>query len=469
MPHYDVAIPEVRIDSKGEGMTSRTRSAIGALVFAALWMCVAPKFSRAQALREKEILAGADARIAKYRTGEAALRLLDADGRPVRKGSNVIIEQTRHKFLFGSNIFMLGRCRTPEDNQAYAERFAALFNYATLPFYWKMYEPAPGQPIWPTTEKIVEWCQAHGVTMKGHPLAWNTSEPAWLPGNPSQVMELQLARVTREVAHFKGQIDFWDAVNEATQYDREECLRNAPKLTAAIHKVGVSEYLNSVFRAAREANPTATLVINDYDTSQAYADKVISILVSDQGHPLYDVIGIQSHQHRGAWTVEKTWDTCERFAKFGKPLHFTETTFLSGEQGWELKKDNRNFPWVSTPEGERRQAEEVARFYKVLFSHPAVEAITWWDFSDQGAWQGAPSGLLRADMTPKPAFDALYHLIKETWWTRSQTKTRRGGEAEFHGFFGEYRVTITDRGRELKGSFSFDKTSGRPIEVRLNP
>jgi endo-1,4-beta-xylanase len=441
------------------------------LAFAAVFICLLawPMVVRAQALTEKEIISGADARIAKYRTGEAKLRLLDASGHPIRKGRRVKLEQTRHKFLFGSDIFALGRCRTPEQNQAYADRFAALFNYATLPFYWKMYEPVEGRPLWPATEKIVAWCQAHGVTMKGHPLAWNTSEPAWLPNDPAEVMRLQLDRVTRDVTHFKGEINFWDAVNEATHYDREECLTGAPKLTAAITQMGVIKYLHSVFAAARAANPDATLVINDYETGEAYADQVVSKLVDDQDRPLYDVIGIQSHQHGGAWPVEKIWDTCVRFARFDKPIHFTETTFLSGKEGWELKKADPSFQWASTAEGEKRQAEEAARFYTILFSHPAVTAITWWDLSDQGAWQGAPSGLLRVDMTPKPAYDALYHLIKEKWWTRAETKTGRDGAAEFQGFFGDYRVTVTDHGRTLTGTFTFDKATGMPIEVRLNP
>lgn len=425
-------------------------------------------FLRGQALTEQEILSGADARIAKYRTGEAALHLLDASGHQIRKGAKIEIEQTRHKFLFGSNIFMLGRCRTPEQNQAYEERFAALLNFATAPFYWWMYEPAEGQPIWPASEKIVAWCRAHGVTLKGHPLAWNFSEPRWLPEDPSRVMELQLGRVTREVSHFKGEINIWDAVNEATHFDREECKRQAPKLTAAIAQAGVPDYLRSVFRAARAASPSATLVINDYETGTVYVDQVISKLVDDSGQPLYDVMGIQSHQHAGAWPAEKLWNTCERFAKFGKPLHFTETTILSGQPGWELKRQNSNFQWESTPEGERRQAEEVARFYTILFSHPAVAAITWWDFSDQGAWQGAPAGLLRSDMTPKPAYGALYHLIKEKWWTRAETAVGPKGAACFHGFYGDYRVTFHDGARTLTGTFTFDQTAARPIEVRLS-
>ncbi|MCD6507549.1 hypothetical protein J7M22_13115 [Candidatus Poribacteria bacterium] len=48
----------------------------------------------------------------------------------------------------------------------------------------------------------------------------------------------------------------------------------------------------------------------------------------------------------------------------------------------------------------------------MLFSHPSVEAITWWDFSDRGAWQGTAAGFLRKDMSPKPAYERLTELVK---------------------------------------------------------
>jgi GH35 family endo-1,4-beta-xylanase len=195
--------------------------------------------------------------------------------------------------------------------------------------------------------------------------------------------------------------------------------------------------------------------------------KVIAKLVDESGRPLYDVIGIQCHQHRQAWSAVETWRICERFAKAGKPLHFTETTILSGEPGWELRKENPQLDSASTAEGERRQEKEVVRFYTVLFSHPAVQAITWWDLSDQGAWQGAPAGLLRADMTPKPAYEALMGLVKGRWWTRTEARVSRRGGTQFHGFFGDYRVTAVEGGRELNGTFTFDARTPQPTEVRL--
>ncbi len=420
--------------------------------------------------QKDRILDEVDTRIEKYRMGRAALRFLGPNGKPLKSGSTVSIEQKRHKFLFGCNIFKLNKCRTPEDNAAYAERFAALLNFATLPFYWWNYERRRGQPNDARTEEIVRWCKAQNITTKGHPLAWNYAQPPWLPKDTDSAMRLQFDRIERCARRFKNKIDIWDVVNEATHYDRPGCKERAPILTEAISKMGVGAYVREAFKSARKANPKATLLINDYRTDPSYAEKVISQLVDDSGQPLYNVVGIQSHMHGGYWGAQKAWEVCEQFAKFGKPLHYTEMTLVSGEQGWELqqKRKDPNFRWVSTSEGEKRQARQVTEFYRVLFSHPAVEAITWWDFTDQNAWQQAPAGLVRADMTPKPAYEELEKLIKGKWWTKTETKVAAAGTARFRGFFGQYEVAAHIGSRKLTGTFQLDKSEKKTIEVRLD-
>ncbi len=415
------------------------------------------------------ILGKADARIERHRKGNAVLKLLGADGKPLASNLAVKIEQTRHKFLFGCNIFKLRKCRTPEDNAAYEKYFDELLNFATLPFYWWNYERQQGKVDDERTDEIVRWCKDHNLTTKGHPLAWNYVDPRWLADDPEAAMKAQLKRIGRCVRRFKNDIDIWDVVNEATHYDREHVKENAPILTEAISKMGVGNYIREAFKVAREANPDATLLINDYKTDRDYEKKVISELVDRRGKPLYDVVGIQSHMHNGCWTAQKTWDVCERFARFGKPLHFTEATLVSGEQGWDLrnKRRDQDFQWVSTEEGEQRQARDVAEFYRILFSHPAVEAITWWDFTDQNAWQGAPAGFLRDDMTPKPAYEELKRLIKGQWWTRTQATVDSEGMARFRGFFGDYEVTARVGSRKLTGALRFDKSTRDATEVRL--
>ncbi len=414
-------------------------------------------------------LAQAEERIRLHRQADTQIQVVDSSGNPL-SGVDVQIEQTRHAFLFGSNIFQWGRLPTEELERTYRERFAALLNYATLPFYWPMYERSPGQPRHAETEQVARWCQTQTIITKGHPLAWNYSDPAWLPEDPTTIHRLQMERITDCVTRFQGLIDRWDVVNEVTHYDREDLAqRSAPKMTAMWKQTGQIEFTRDCFRRARDGNPQATLLINDYRTDPAY-ERVIEQLVDEDGHPLYDVIGIQSHMHGGTWPNEKIWEVCERFARFGVPLHFTETTIVSGELAGQRSSDQE---WITTPEGEAYQSEEVVRFYTMLFSHPAVEAITWWDFSDYHAWQAAPAGFLRDDMSPKPAYEGLMAKIKGEWWTRTSEKTDDDGRIAFRGFLGDYQVTISlPKKPPVQAKFTLTRQSGQPWRVEipsLNP
>jgi hypothetical protein len=101
--------------------------------------------------------------------------------------------------------------------------------------------------------------------------------------------------------------------------------------------------------------------------------------------------------------------------------------------------------WPTTPEGEERQARELVEIYELLFSHPSVEAITNWDAKD-GKWLGAPSGLLRKDNSPKPAYHALMAKIKGEWWTNETLKTDGAGELVFEGFRGDYEASVKGAG-----------------------
>lgn len=106
-------------------------------------------------------------------------------------------------------------------------------------------------------------------------------------------------------------------------------------------------------------------------------------------------------------------------------------------------KDYQVESWPSTPEGEERQRREWREMYEILFSHPKVEAITGWDFAD-GAWLNAPSGLLRADNSPKPSYRELQRLIHEEWTSQGELHTAENGVAELAGFRETYSLH-TDR------------------------
>lgn len=401
---------------------------------------------------EEEILAAADARIEQHRKGDMIVSVVDSAGSPLA-GAEVTIEQTRHAFLFGCNIFQWGRL-SEEKDKVYCGRFQGLFNFATLAFYWWDYERVQGKPDHARSERIARWCAERGIKTKGHPLAWNFQDPPWAPDDLQELQRMQMARIDDCVTRLAGLVDCWDVVNEATDFERDFIVKQAPKTSGMWRQAGRMEFTRECFSRARKANPQATLLINDYRLDPPY-EKVIEQLVNDKGERLYDVVGIQSHMFNDPWTNRTIWDVCERFSRFGVPLHFTEATICSGRSPSDAASDA---PWPTTPEGEAEQARQVVRFYTMLFSHPAVEAITWWNLSDDGPGCWSASGLLRQDLTPKPTYEELIKLVKTKWWTKVTVKADENGNASCRGFIGDYDVTVTADGHKaVKKHFTISK------------
>lgn len=386
----------------------------------------------------------ANVRIEKHRKDDLEI-LVKHDDRPVA-GADVELAMQKHEFLFGCNILKWGICESQEQNLEYNRRFAAVFNFANMPFFWWSYESEPGgKYLYSYSEDVASWCSRNNIGTMGHPLLWNWVDQPWAKDvDDEELYERQINRIKDCIERFgpkaeqKFRIETWDVVNEMIGYDREICRNSAPRLTEVIKKHGPLEVTKAAFEAARKANPNAVLIINDFETNEKYVDW-LEKLVDEDGKPIYDAIGIQSHMHAGAWSNEYIWEVCERFAKFGKPLYFSELTILSSEKPFDWDKQEV-FP--STPDGEAKQAEDAVRVYTILFSHPKIEMITWWDLSDQGAWMDSPAGLLHKDMKPKPAYEALRKLIKEEWSSDAKLQTDETGKINHRAFRGDYLLKI---------------------------
>jgi len=377
-------------------------------------------------------LTGAEARIAYFRQGHLRVVVRDAAGQPI-ENAQVVVEQTRHRFLFGSNLFGLSFDAGAPAQDAYRAQFTELLNYATLPFYWGGFEYNEGAPDYAGLDRSTAWARDQGLTVKGHPLVWHEVFPTWGPSDPDSTIPLLKARVEEITEHYAGSIAFWDVVNEA---NNAHDFDNGVGRWAA--RDGASTYVSTALGWAGAVGHGAQLLYNDFDTSPAN-ERLLDDLAASGSLP--DIIGIQSHMHAGAWNAEGAWSVAGRFARFGLPLHFTEVTVLSGQTlEWE---DPRPDPWPSTAPGEADQASTVADLYTTWFSHPAVEAITWWDFSDYDSWQNAPAGLVRADMTPKPAYDWLLDAIRTRWWTKATGTTDAAGTFLGRAFLGTHRVSVT--------------------------
>ncbi len=414
-----------------------------------------------------------------HRVASTTVTVLDAGGAPLAD-TEVTVEQTRHAFQFGNIGFDFiplanGETRLhPDDDletfggaslgalEHLADLWLDVFNTATLPFYWGRFEPRRGAPQTQRLRRTAEWFRDRGVALKGHPLVWHTVQPSWLLDLPvDEVERAQRERIRRDVADFAGLIDTWDAINEAVIMPVFTNGDNG--ITRLAHHIGRLATVRLAFEEARSTNPRATLLLNDFDMSTAYECLIEGVL---EAGIQVDVLGLQSHMHQGYWGEEKTLAILERFSRYGLPIHFTESTLLSGHVMPEEIVDLNDYripDWPSTPEGEARQADEVERHYRTLLSHPAVRNITYWGLSDDGMWLGAPGGFVRKDGTPKPSYEVLRGLVKGEWWLAPTTMRTDGvGRVTVQGWLGDYAV------RAPGGSAAFTLEQGAPtVDVRL--
>ncbi|MBP5491476.1 MAG: endo-1,4-beta-xylanase [Clostridiales bacterium] len=367
------------------------------------------------------------------------IQFKDEKGNPL-SNQEIQVKQKKHDFLFGCGGFDFIPYVTKGDEsyKEVTESWLEIFNYATLPFYWGNYEKVEGQPDQDNLMKTALYLKDKGVTVKGHPLCWHTVCADWLMQyDNATIMQKQLARIDRDVSAFRGVIDMWDVINEVVIMPIFDKYDNA--MTRVCKEKGRVAMIKEVFNQAHATNPDAVLLLNDFNTSTNYEILIDGCLQA--GVPI-SAIGIQSHQHQGYWGKEKVLEVLERFDHFGLPIHFTENTLISGEimpayiedlNDWQVES------WPTTPEGEERQAREIEEMYRILFSHPLVQAITTWDYRD-GAWLKAPSGFIRQDNSRKPSYEMLKKLVKEEWWTDTSVKTDENGFALVEGFKGEYNL-----------------------------
>ncbi len=388
--------------------------------------------------------------IEKYRKGQFSLKL------PARAGQKVTVKQKKHAFYFGTTAFMLGSFEKPEKEIQYKEAFAHLFNQAVVPFYWSDFEPIEGhlrmrtdsEFIYrrPAPDTCLEFCIEYGIEPKGHCLTWNHFVPQWLETySPSRRKEI-LERRFKEIAdEYASKIPSFDIVNESASNYR----RGVKTLFENYDEYGLQlgkKYFPDNIKILNETNKA---IWQDYYTEGKYM--AFNMQLQDfirRGVP-FDEIGLQYHIFR---TTEEMADPAVRdtyldaeamleildiYDSYGYPMHISEITIPGSGQN---------------AENEEIQAYLVEKLYKTWFATRNMKSIVWWNLADGyaayaplGSNQGenrCGGGLLRFDMRPKPAYEALDNLINKEWNTAFETVVGENGELSFRGFYGEYEITV---------------------------
>ncbi len=321
--------------------------------------------------------------------------------------------------LFGAMIrgSALGKDRALADMAA---RECNLF--VSRAMHWDYVEPSRGVYEFAQVDADRAWAEAHDMKYRGHALVWGEHAPGWFKklGDRADATRAMTDHIARICRHFAGRMHSWDVVNEAIRPDlgRPDGLRP----TAFLDLVG-PEYLDIAFRAAREADPKARLVYNDFDVEldlpwhRQKRRTLLELLdgFRKRGVPI-DMVGLQGH------------------LETEKMPHFDEKVFEGvlrelTDRGLDIMITELDVIDRGAPSDIARRDAQVAAAYRryldVALANRAVKAVITWGLSDRDSWittdrypqTKRADGLkprplpFDTDYAPKPAYVAIAEAL----------------------------------------------------------
>lgn len=437
---------------------------------------------------DSETLARAEEGIRRYRQRDVALRLVNRDGSPVR-GLAVEVEQTRHAFAFGDQLWPLDqmvRFHEQDGDQAvyWRARFASLLNAATALCYWTeaprndgpKLEDFQGRLVTEPFAYCVDWAAAQGMVVKGHPLFWSIDKcvPDWVKRYDYDTqMKFAEVRVRNLVARFRGKVRIWDAVNEAMW---EPAFRNlAQRSWPHIEPIAaVADYVEPVLRWCRDEDPDAVFLLNDYGMEEDYVDGAprtqdgLAVTAALQRQRYLELvtelfrrgappsaIGLQSHQGKGWVSASRQMAVFDEMAQAGLPLHVTEFWAETSH----LEASGRYHP----AKIDDLQAGYVADILTCAFGHPAVEAFFFWGLMKAAVRWGEHSSHRLT-----PVYERVHDLLHNQWRTRLRLESDAGGGLQMRAFYGDYALRYRLPGGMTHGvPFTVDRQQAGPQTICL--
>jgi GH35 family endo-1,4-beta-xylanase len=178
-----------------------------------------------------------------------------------------------------------------------------------------------------------------------------------------------------------------------------------------------------------------------------------------------DYIGMQFHLWYGREFInglyngttmppEHLYQVLDQYAQLGLPIHITEVTL----------------PIVLYQEvAEAWQAILGTNYLRLLFSHPNVECITWWNFTDELTRDGKHyrGALTGENLRLKPLYHAVRKQIKEEWQTRLQLRSNKDGQIPFRGFYGKYNIQFERNGHLVDSVIHLKKDTDNAFNIGL--
>lgn len=289
----------------------------------------------------------------------------------------------------------------------YAETLAREYNMITPENDLKFHrtQPEKGQFRFDRGDAYIEFAKEHKQLVRGHALIWHRSTPDWVKEivwTRDELIEVMREHIKTVAGHYKGKLYCWDVVNE--YFEEDGSLRKS----IWSDTIG-PDYMELAHKIAREADPTAKLIVNDYNISEINkkSDAVYEWIkdAKQRGVPV-DGVGFQMHV-RADWKfdADEFAKNLQRFADLELEIHVTELDVRIEEP--------------VTKEKLQQQAKLYGDILQVCLNQPACKNFVMWGVTDRMSWvpwtfRGFNDALIfDRDFQPKPAYDQLINTFKK--------------------------------------------------------
>ena len=290
-----------------------------------------------------------------------------------------------------------------QSEEQYRDVLAREFNMVTpeVSLKFDATEPERNQYDFDGGDTVVAFAKAHNMQVRGHTLVWFRALPSWLTAGKfsrSELMQILRDHIFTEVAHYKGQINIWDVVNEAVNDDGT--------LRDSIWLRGIGpDYIDWAFRWAHEANPQARLFYNDYggEGSGRKSDAIYNLVrgLLQRGVPISGV-GLQMHVSIDSYPdPQDVLANMQRLNALGLEVQITEMDV-------QIQGDQRPVETKLSI-----QAQIYRDMLSVCLAVVGCTAFVMWGFTDLHSWIPSATGhpdaplIFDQDYRPKPAYFAL--------------------------------------------------------------
>ena len=208
-------------------------------------------------------------------------------------------------------------------------------------------QPTEGAFNWDPAEAIINFGEMTGMRLRWQPLVWHSQNPAWLfqdKANPSRpaskdVLNQRLKTYIQTVMRrYKGRIESYDVASEVLS--DKSGLRTGAEGSKWYEILG-PEYIDNAFRWAKEADPSAQLVISDsgLESDTRKRQEMFNLVKSmKQRNVPIDAIGLQIHIDIKNPSVQQIRETIELFASLGVKVMITQLDISIYTSASEAKK-----------------------------------------------------------------------------------------------------------------------------------